>query len=146
MITNTTHIHTRHTRNSLTTTCKTQTDLPSGWVCRVLESTCHKQLASLTSTYDNDNNYYMYMYKFLWCHFVHLFRDEWEIDRSTLQFQKKLGAGNFGEVWSGMWNGTTPVAIKTLKTGMQYSVYYASLSEVSFYKSWADLLIDLLSL
>ena len=44
-------------------------------------------------------------------------RDEWEIDRSTLQFQKKLGAGNFGEVWSGMWNGTTPVAIKTLKTG-----------------------------
>ena len=45
------------------------------------------------------------------------YRDEWEIDRSTLQFQKKLGAGNFGEVWSGMWNGTTPVAIKTLKTG-----------------------------
>ena len=44
-------------------------------------------------------------------------RDEWEIDRSTLQFQKKLGAGNFGEVWSGMWNGTTPVAIKTLKPG-----------------------------
>ena len=44
-------------------------------------------------------------------------RDEWEIDRSTLQFQKKLGSGNFGEVWSGVWNGTTPVAIKTLKAG-----------------------------
>nr|AAT67596.1 Src tyrosine kinase 1 [Suberites domuncula] len=45
------------------------------------------------------------------------YRDEWEIDRSTLVFQKKLGQGNFGEVWSGVWNGTTPVAIKTLKTG-----------------------------
>ena len=44
-------------------------------------------------------------------------RDEWEIERSTLQFQKKLGQGNFGEVWSGMWNESTPVAIKTLKTG-----------------------------
>ena len=44
-------------------------------------------------------------------------RDEWEIERSTLVFQKKLGAGNFGEVWSGVWNGTTPVAIKTLKPG-----------------------------
>ena len=44
-------------------------------------------------------------------------RDEWEIDRSTLVFQKKLGQGNFGEVWSGIWNGTTPVAIKTLKAG-----------------------------
>ena len=44
-------------------------------------------------------------------------RDEWEIERSTLQFQKKLGQGNFGEVWSGMWNESTLVAIKTLKTG-----------------------------
>jgi len=44
-------------------------------------------------------------------------RDEWEIERSTLQFQKKLGQGNFGEVWSGMWNDSTPVAIKTLKPG-----------------------------
>ena len=45
------------------------------------------------------------------------YRDEWEIDRSTLQFNKKLGQGNFGEVWSGLWNQTTPVAIKTLKPG-----------------------------
>lgn len=45
------------------------------------------------------------------------YRDEWEIDRSTLQFNKKLGQGNFGEVWSGLWNETTPVAIKTLKPG-----------------------------
>ena len=48
------------------------------------------------------------------------YRDEWEIDRSTLQFDKKLGQGNFGEVWSGLWNESTPVAIKTLKTGNKY--------------------------
>ena len=44
--------------------------------------------------------------------------DELEIDRNTLEFQKKLGQGNFGEVWSGLWNGTTLVAIKILKLGM----------------------------
>lgn len=45
------------------------------------------------------------------------YRDEWEIERSTLKFTKKLGQGNFGEVWEGVWNGTTQVAIKTLKAG-----------------------------
>lgn len=44
-------------------------------------------------------------------------QDQWEIPRSSLQFQRRLGAGQFGEVWAGMWNGTTPVAIKTLKPG-----------------------------
>ena len=29
----------------------------------------------------------------------------------------QLGHGQFGEVWEGLWNNTTPVAIKTLKTG-----------------------------
>ena len=50
-----------------------------------------------------------------------LCRDEWEIERSTLHFTKKLGHGNFGEVWEGIWNGTTQVAIKTLKTGNTYT-------------------------
>ena len=44
-------------------------------------------------------------------------KDEWEIDRSSLRMTKRLGAGQFGEVWEGMWNSTTPVAVKTLKTG-----------------------------
>ncbi|CAL1262896.1 unnamed protein product, partial [Larinioides sclopetarius] len=47
----------------------------------------------------------------------HNTRDHWEIDRSSLNFVRKLGQGQFGEVWEGLWNNTTPVAIKTLKTG-----------------------------
>ncbi|XP_063312078.1 tyrosine-protein kinase Lck [Pelobates fuscus] len=43
--------------------------------------------------------------------------DEWEIPRSRLQLSKKLGAGQFGEVWMGYYNGHTKVAIKSLKEG-----------------------------
>lgn len=43
--------------------------------------------------------------------------DAWEISREALRFIHRLGAGNFGEVWEGVWNDTTPVAIKTLKPG-----------------------------
>ena len=39
----------------------------------------------------------------------------WEIDRKSIRFVKKLGAGQFAEVWMGIWNGTTKVAVKTLK-------------------------------
>ena len=41
--------------------------------------------------------------------------DAWEIPRETLRLVKRLGQGNFGEVWEGVWNDTTAVAIKTLK-------------------------------
>ncbi|XP_053919940.1 tyrosine-protein kinase FRK isoform X2 [Cuculus canorus] len=41
--------------------------------------------------------------------------DQWEIDRQSVKLLKKLGSGQFGEVWEGLWNNTTPVAIKTLK-------------------------------
>uniref|UniRef100_A0A8C9TJ85 Tyrosine-protein kinase n=1 Tax=Scleropages formosus TaxID=113540 RepID=A0A8C9TJ85_SCLFO len=46
-----------------------------------------------------------------------LSRDAWEIPRSSLRLDVKLGQGCFGEVWMGTWNGTTRVAIKTLKPG-----------------------------
>ena len=39
----------------------------------------------------------------------------WEIERSSVQLKKQLGAGQFGEVWEGIWNGAL-VAVKTLKT------------------------------
>ena len=44
-------------------------------------------------------------------------KDSWEIPRGSLHLRQKLGQGMFGEVWAGTWNGTTPVAIKTLKPG-----------------------------
>ncbi|KAL6096040.1 blk [Pungitius sinensis] len=44
-------------------------------------------------------------------------QDEWEIPRDTLKLVKKLGAGQFGEVWMGYYKNTQKVAIKTLKEG-----------------------------
>ncbi|XP_047461066.1 tyrosine-protein kinase Fgr isoform X2 [Mugil cephalus] len=44
-------------------------------------------------------------------------RDAWEVPRERLSLQRKLGQGCFGDVWMGMWNGTTKVAVKTLKPG-----------------------------
>lgn len=43
--------------------------------------------------------------------------DHWEIDRTSIRLLKKLGAGQFGEVFEGIWNETTAVAVKTLKPG-----------------------------
>ncbi|XP_061418424.1 tyrosine-protein kinase SRK2-like [Lethenteron reissneri] len=43
--------------------------------------------------------------------------DKWEIPRASIQLQKRLGAGMFGEVWQGLWNNSTLVAVKTLKQG-----------------------------
>ncbi|XP_071546448.1 tyrosine-protein kinase Src42A-like isoform X2 [Panulirus ornatus] len=40
---------------------------------------------------------------------------EWEIDRSTIVLSKRLGAGQFGDVWQGRWNNRIDVAIKSLK-------------------------------
>lgn len=44
-------------------------------------------------------------------------KDKYEVERSSLLKQELLGSGNFGEVWKGVWNKRTPVAIKTLKEG-----------------------------
>ncbi|XP_060640312.2 proto-oncogene tyrosine-protein kinase Yrk isoform X2 [Anolis sagrei] len=46
-----------------------------------------------------------------------LSKDAWEIMHSSIHFDKKLGMGCFGDVWLGTWNGTTKVAVKTLKPG-----------------------------
>ncbi|XP_008491050.1 tyrosine-protein kinase Lck [Calypte anna] len=44
-------------------------------------------------------------------------QDEWEVPRESLKLVEKLGAGQFGEVWMGFYNGHTKVAIKSLKQG-----------------------------
>ena len=43
--------------------------------------------------------------------------EEWEIDRRSIRLVRKLGARQFGEVWEGLWNNKTPVAVKSLKAG-----------------------------
>ena len=39
----------------------------------------------------------------------------WEIDRSEIKIIKKLMDGEFSEVWEGLWNKTTLVAVKIFK-------------------------------
>jgi predicted Ser/Thr protein kinase len=34
----------------------------------------------------------------------------------VVQFRKKLGSGQFGEVFRGVWNGSTEVALKKPRT------------------------------
>ncbi|XP_067883523.1 tyrosine-protein kinase fyna isoform X2 [Heterodontus francisci] len=48
---------------------------------------------------------------------VGLAKDSWEILRESLILEKRLGQGCFADVWYGTWNGTTKVAVKTLKPG-----------------------------
>ncbi|XP_052386509.1 tyrosine-protein kinase SRK2 [Carassius gibelio] len=43
------------------------------------------------------------------------FETKWEVDRSSLTKIKKVGSGEFAEVWQGLWNNTTEVAIKEFK-------------------------------
>eukprot|EP00069_Balaena_mysticetus_P004467 bmy_17301T0 len=44
-------------------------------------------------------------------------QDEWEIPRQSLKLLRKLGSGQFGEVWMGYYKNNIKVAIKTLKEG-----------------------------
>ncbi|KFQ86634.1 Tyrosine-protein kinase Lyn, partial [Phoenicopterus ruber ruber] len=44
-------------------------------------------------------------------------KDAWEIPRESIKLVKKLGAGQFGEVWMGYYLNSTKVAVKTLKPG-----------------------------
>uniref|UniRef100_A0A8D2L4B0 Tyrosine-protein kinase n=1 Tax=Varanus komodoensis TaxID=61221 RepID=A0A8D2L4B0_VARKO len=44
-------------------------------------------------------------------------KDAWEIPRSSLKLEQKLGAGQFGEVWMATYNTHTKVAVKTMKPG-----------------------------
>ena len=42
---------------------------------------------------------------------------EWIIDRRQIRVIRRVGAGQWAEVWEGVWNGTTAVAVKTIKPG-----------------------------
>lgn len=43
--------------------------------------------------------------------------DKWEIDKSSLKFIRELGHGQFGQVFEGLFQEKTRVAIKTLRKG-----------------------------
>ncbi|XP_055073067.2 tyrosine-protein kinase Lyn [Misgurnus anguillicaudatus] len=43
--------------------------------------------------------------------------DAWEISKNDLRMERRLGAGQFGEVWMAYYNKSTKVAVKTLKPG-----------------------------
>ena len=58
--------------------------------------------------------------------------EEWEIDRRQIRLVRRLGAGQFGEVWEGTWNNTTSVAVKTLKPGTMSAIEF--LQEASLMK------------
>ena len=42
----------------------------------------------------------------------------WEIGKDSIHLAEKLGDGQFGEIWKGIWNNTTEVAVKMLKSGV----------------------------
>ncbi|XP_062378432.1 tyrosine-protein kinase Lck isoform X2 [Sardina pilchardus] len=53
-------------------------------------------------------------------------QDEWEVPRESLKLERRLGAGQFGEVWMGVYNNNRRVAIKCLKAGtMSISAFLA---------------------
>ena len=43
--------------------------------------------------------------------------DQYEMPKKDFHLVRKIGHGQFGEVWEGRWNHSTPVAIKMLKPG-----------------------------
>ncbi|CAF3901876.1 unnamed protein product [Rotaria magnacalcarata] len=43
--------------------------------------------------------------------------DKWEISRRDIKLIRRLGHGQFGDVWEGVWNDNVAVAVKTLKPG-----------------------------
>ena len=43
------------------------------------------------------------------------FKDVWEEDRTNIELGPLIGAGNFGEVYKGLWRKRFVVAVKTLK-------------------------------
>ncbi|KAK4876844.1 hypothetical protein RN001_009350 [Aquatica leii] len=45
------------------------------------------------------------------------FRDKWEIPRDEIHLIRRLGRGNFGEVYYGKWRNSIDVAVKTLREG-----------------------------
>nr|XP_025962887.1 tyrosine-protein kinase HCK [Dromaius novaehollandiae] len=57
-------------------------------------------------------------------------KDAWEIPRESLKMEKKLGAGQFGEVWIATYNKHTKVAVKTMKPGSMSAAAFLAEAEL----------------
>ncbi|XP_077586862.1 tyrosine-protein kinase Lck [Stigmatopora nigra] len=56
--------------------------------------------------------------------------DEWEIRRESLKMITKLGFGQFGEVWMGLYKNDRKVAIKSLKIGTMSTTAFLAEADV----------------
>ncbi|XP_063315620.1 protein-tyrosine kinase 6 [Pelobates fuscus] len=59
--------------------------------------------------------------------------DEWERPKEEFALGRRLGMGNFSEVYEGCWNGRIKVAIKTIKQGVTNREIF--MKETSFLKT-----------
>lgn len=58
--------------------------------------------------------------------------DKWEMERTDITMKHKLGGGQYGEVYEGVWKKyNLTVAVKTLKVRRQKSTVTHSLKRVS---------------
>lgn len=51
--------------------------------------------------------------------------DKWEMERTDITMKHKLGGGQYGEVYVGVWKKyNLTVAVKTLKVGVQIALLF----------------------
>lgn len=62
--------------------------------------------------------------------------DRWEMERTDITMKHKLGGGQYGEVYEGVWKKySLTVAVKTLKVGL-YGPRLHQCQAVAFLASW----------
>ncbi|KZC13496.1 Insulin receptor, partial [Dufourea novaeangliae] len=63
--------------------------------------------------------------------------DEWEVPKENVEIVEKLGLGNFGMVYRGVYDKTTPVAIKTISKTASQREKNEFLNEASVMKNFS---------
>ena len=53
-------------------------------------------------------------------------KNKWEIERTSIVLRKRLGTREFGEMWEGLWKGTTPVTVKVPRPGSKSMTHFLS--------------------
>lgn len=64
--------------------------------------------------------------------------DKFEVDRRFLLLGKKLGSGQFGDVYRGVWKNSSPVAVKTMKETEDIDAINEFLNEAKVMKPLND--------